>query len=751
MDARRWLNAVGGGVKTSFVENRSILSFDEYVHAFFDAPRRQARSAGQYLRDVIEHFGAKDLDTPVGRFRRWNLFDLAFEPDGPALRVAGQEDVQAAIVRALGNFVRAGRVNRLLLLHGPNGSAKSSIVNALFRAMEAYSRTAEGALYRFNWVFPSERKLKGGGAVGFGPRGDTGELGSWAHLEGDAIDARLACPMRDHPLFLVPKPERRQLLEERCRPSAREGAQDEDFVLSDYLLDGELCHYCRSIHDALLSAYHGDWLKVLRHVQVERFYVSSRYQEAAVTVEPQLSVDAAYRQVTADRSAAALPPALHAVALYEPHGPLVSANRGLIEYSDLLKRPLEHFKYLLGTSETGRVSLESLLLHLDVVLVASSNEKQLAAFKESPDFPSFRGRLELVRVPYIRRLSVEKEIYERQITAATVGKHVAPHATEVAALWGVLTRLKRPIPDRYSGEVRELVQDLAPLDKLRLYDKGAAPDRLSLAQAKELRAHAGDLYRESDVYPNYEGRSGASAREIKTALFNAAQAPEYRCLTPLAVLAELEALCRDKSVHDFLQQEVVDGYHDHEEFVRVAEAEYLDAIDEEIRDSMGLVPESQYRDLFGRYVTMVSHWVKGEKLQDRVTGVYAPPDEARMVEFEKIVMPTGDDRGNYRRGLISAVGAYRLDHPDAKEIDYLAIFPDLFRRLREHYFEERRRQLRRSREDVLRYLSDEREHLDPKAKRQVEETLRAMRERYGYCEHCAQDAILFLMRRRYED
>ncbi len=123
---------------------------------------------------------------------------------------------------------------------------------------------------------------------------------------------------------------------------------------------------------------------------------------------------------------------------------------------------------------------------------------------------------------------------------------------------------------------------------------------------RSLRKHAPDLYRESDVYPNYEGRSGASAREIKTALFNAAQNPNARCLTPLAVLEELDALCRDKSVHDFLQQEVVDGYHDHEEFVRVVEADYLDSIDEEIRDSMGLVSEAQYRELFGRYVTLVS-------------------------------------------------------------------------------------------------------------------------------------------------
>jgi hypothetical protein len=31
----------------------------------------------------------------------------------------------------------------------------------------------------------------------------------------------------------------------------------------------------------------------------------------------------------------------------------------------------------------------------------------------------------------------------------------------------------------------------------------------------------------------------------------------------------------------------------------------------------------------------------------------------------------------------------------------------------------------------------------------VEDTLKAMAQRYGYCEHCAKDAILFVMRERY--
>jgi predicted Ser/Thr protein kinase len=583
--------------------------------------------------------------------------------------------------------------------------------------------------------------------------GGGGDLESYAHLEGDAIDARLACPVKDHPLFLVPRPERRRMLERLCRPASGAEASERDFVLSDYVADGDLCHFCQPIYGALLAANHGDWLKVLRHVQVERFYVSSRYQQAAVTVEPQLTADVAFRQITADRTLLSLPPVLHALSLHEAAGPLVAASRGILEYSDLLKRHPDTWKYLLGLGETGRVAVGGFLLHLDAVLVASANEQQLAAFREGApaEFQSWKGRMELVRVPYLRRSSVERRIYDQQITPATVGRHVAPHATEIAALWAVLTRLDRPQPELYPDPVRAMVAELSPLEKLRLYDGAEAPDRLGLAKARELKKHLEALYRENENTPRYEGRTGASARELKTALMNAAQSPHYRCLTPMAVVEELEAICRERAVHDFLQQEPVDGYHDHEEFVRVAEAEVLDRLDEEIRDSMGLVTEGQYRELFGRYITQVSSWVKGEKVRNRVTGEYEKPDEGRMEEMERILMPEREDRSSYRRSLISNIGAYRLDHPDEQgEIDFALVFPDLFRRLREHYYEERKRQLRLAKENLLRWLSDERGQVDEKTRREVERTIVTLRERHGYCEHCAEDAVRFLLRRRYD-
>lgn len=738
MDARRFLQDVGSTVSGEFAKNRTLLSFEEYLQLFGSTPQQQVRNAAQYLKDAIDSFGTEMVPHPTGPIRRFKIFDAP--PEGHDVRVAGQEEVQNAIYRLIGNFVRAGRINKLILLHGPNGSAKSSIVEALKRGLEQYSQTPEGALYSFNWVFPNEKLVKG--SIGFGgEKSSGGSLASFAHLDADDIAVRIGSPLREHPLFLIPREDRRKLLKDAF------GAKS-DAVIPTYLLEGELSSTSRKIFDALLASYGGDWLKVLRHVQVERFYVSRRYQVGTFTIEPQMSVDAAYHQVSADRTQANLPPALHSIALFQPSGPLVSANRGLIEYSDLLKRPLEAFKYLLGFSETQEVPLEHMILQLDEVLIASSNEKHLAAFKELPDFASFKGRIELIRVPYLRRWQVEREIYDAQVTPKTVGRHVAPHATRVAALWSVLTRLKKPIPDRYPQEVRVLVERLSPIEKLKLYQDGTTPDRLTVQQQKELRKLIGSLYEEADAYPNYEGRSGASAREIKTALFNAAQSTDHDSLHPLAVLKELTALTRDKSVYEWLQQEIVDGYHDHAEFIHVVENDYLDIIDREVRESMGLVSEQQYLELFEKYVQTVSAWVKGERVQNKHTGAQEKPDETRMTEFESFVMPRGENPPEFRRGLIGTIGGWRIDNPEGA-VDYAKIFPDLFKRLSDHFFEERKRQLKRNVENILKYVSNDRGTLSAKDIQQVQSTLAEMGTRFGYTEASARDAIVFLTRKRY--
>ncbi|RMH44003.1 MAG: serine protein kinase PrkA [Deltaproteobacteria bacterium] len=737
------LRAVGDAIREDFVKNKRVLSFAEYLDLCGQS-YRQLRSAPQYIKDCFDYFGADEIAFPRGTVRRFRLFDCPWA-DGRD-RLVGQEEVQNRVYRALKNFVNEGAANKLVLLHGPNGSAKTTLIRCIGRAMQHYSTLDEGALYRINWIFPAQKLSKSG--IGFGGGyDDVNARDTFAYLPDDMIDAKVVDELRDHPLFLIPPARRRDLLESIVE---RTGARDAGFVLSDYIQYGQLSAKNKAIYEALLASYQGDYLKVLRHVQVERFYIQHRYRCGYVTVEPQLAVDATERQVTADRSIAALPAALQTVALFEYGGELVGANRGLIEYSDLLKRPIEAYKYLLTTVERSTVSLQTATLYLDLVYLGTSNEIHLNAFKELPEFQSFKGRLDLIRVPYLLDYTQEEQIYAQKLREAASDRHVQPHCAYVAALWAVLTRMRKPLAERYPKQVADLVARLTPLQKAELYATGAVPDDYTVDQAKLLRAHLSDLWHESDAYPSYEGRTGASPREMQTVLFNAANSSTFDYVSVEAVLAEIEELTRQVSVYEFLKQEPLPGgYHDHAQFIEIARRKWLDRVDEEVRAALNLVEEGEYQRLFAKYVTHVTYWTRNEKVFNEATGRSEDPDEELMREVERTLEVTGP-ADEFRKDLIARIGAWSLDHRGQKA-DYEHIFPKEFRKLRDAYFRQRREIVGRAVRNVVAYLTDGDRVLDDEAKAAARDTIDALVRRFGYIEASARDAVRALAKARYAE
>lgn len=728
-----------------FRSERRVLSFDEYLDVFRANPQRHTRDAARYLRDLFDHYGTESVERPYGRFTRWKLFDLPWEPDGRREALVGHESIQAELYRALSNFARQGRVNRLVLLHGPNGSAKSTFVACLMRAMEDYSTRDEGALYRFCWVFPRGKVV--GGRIGFGSP-DGREEGprpgeSYAHLDESAIDAKVLCELRDHPLLVLPVSVRQALLRGALGAEATADLPVEHWK-------GGTCRKCQQVFAALLTAYRGDLRKVLAHVQVERWYVSRRYREGAVTLGPQMAVDARERQVTASRSLAALPPSLQNTALFEPSGELVDAAGGLIEYSDLLKRSLEAWKYLLLLIETGEVALETANLVPNVVMVGSSNEGHLDAFREHPEFPSFRGRLDLVRVPYLVDWTLERAIYDAQVLPG-VRRHVAPHSTEMAAVFAVLTRMRKPSPgDRASRALAALAQELTPIEKAELFASGRVPPRLNAEQAKDLRVGIETLYHESDGAAAYEGRIGASPREMRAVMLDAAQHPGYACLSPFAVLDRIADLCNRKAEFEWLRLDAAaGGYYDPKGFQKVLRERLLDALEDELRSASGLVDEARYVEMFERYVHHVSAQIKGERIRNKLTGRDDPPDETMLKDIERQLGATGAPE-EFRRNVISRLAAWAIDHPGEK-VPYTRLFPNYVQRLKEVFFQERRKQVVAHTKELLVLLAEGGASLDDEARKRANASLETLRARHGYCDRCAADAAAALLKDRYAD
>ena len=384
-----------------------VRSYWEFLAEVKAHPYRLLRSAAQYLRDMIESYGAEQVEVLGLKAVRHKLFD-GVPGDAEGQRVVGKELATAASDRVIRNFATGSRADKLVLMHGPNGSAKTTIADLLFKGLEDYSARPEGALYRFSWVFPKHEPGRAG--LGFGGRRGEGEdPESFAYLEPDDIASTVSSDMKTNPIYLVPREHRADFLRSICG-----GVPDFPHL---HILRGDMGTKSRAIYEALMTAYKGDWRRVMRHVRVERFNVSRRYRLAAVTIEPQGTVDADTRQVTADMNLHNLPPALQNLRLHEVGGDLVDANRGLVEYSDFLKRPLELNKYLLTTTEKGTVRMPNALAYIDLVMIGSANEKQLDAFKTDPNFTSFKARMELVTVPYLLEYEKEVEIYRDQMAA----------------------------------------------------------------------------------------------------------------------------------------------------------------------------------------------------------------------------------------------------------------------------------------------------------------------------------------------
>src|SRR5690606_12764555 len=116
-----------------------------------------------------------------------------------------------------------------------NGSAKTSTIESVAHAMQRYSETEEGAVYRFNWIFPTDKDsiphVKGEtGPIGFGSQASKGDLPvSYALLDDAQIASKIHSEFKDNPIYLVPMPQRENWL--RGILAAKEGIKPEDVTL----------------------------------------------------------------------------------------------------------------------------------------------------------------------------------------------------------------------------------------------------------------------------------------------------------------------------------------------------------------------------------------------------------------------------------------------------------------------------------------------------------------------------------------
>ncbi len=732
--------------KTEFVNQKNILTFEEYIELIMKKPRKLTRHSAQYLKEMIDSFGV--VEKTLGHGEKQRAFKV-FERKSRRSRapIVGQESAHENIYGVLEQFVRQGRVDKLILLHGPNGSSKSSTADALAAGLEEYSKTDDGAVYRFNWIFPTDKVGYDGlgddgqsKRIGFGFDGRQNYSGrSFAHLPDEQVMSKIVSELKENPIFLLPVSERILLFKAALKKS--EGVEIADGDVPRHLEEGAIGSKSKRIFDALMSAYEGDLSQVLRHVQVERFFFSARYRTGIATVEPQMHMDAQDRQLTLDRSVQNLPTVLQNIRIFEPSGELIDANRGVIEYSDLLKRPVDAFKYLLTSIENMSLNLSSGVADLDLIMMASANEKHLDAFKSSPDWPSFKGRFELVRVPYLLSAKLEQKIYEPDVEIIECTKKMGPHALEMLARWSVLTRFKQPDTEAYAPQFRSLVARLSPYDKLAIFDGEELGTEFSEQEKSDLKKLAGEIYAEGQKSFAYEGRFGASPREIKMMLYFAAQNANRDSVSALSIFEEIGALVSDRSVYEFLQFEPSHGYHDVEAFAQHIRVEYSRRFLREFYSSMGLFDEKQYVLAMEKYLKQLVAYVTGEKIYNDITHRNETPDENMMTEIETLMGLTGE-RKEIRENVMAKVASWKVEQK-AQKLEIAQLFSTELKTIEKNIYLGRQDYIQRIGEALLSFDSEDYNKLSSEILQACEKTFGALESKFGYTRKNAWESYVF--------
>ena len=156
------------------------------------------------------------------------------------------------------------------------------------------------------------------------------------------------------------------------------------------------------------------------------------------------------------------------------------ANRGIIEFVEVLKLDVAFLYDLLGASQEHRIKPKKFAqTDIDEVIIGHTNEPEYRRLQNNEFMEALRDRTVKIDVPYVTTLANEQKIYEKDYNKRTVrGKHIAPHTIEMAAMWAVLTRLEEP---KHAGLTR--------LQKLKLYNGKTLPG-FTEENIKELREQA---------------------------------------------------------------------------------------------------------------------------------------------------------------------------------------------------------------------------------------------------------------------
>ncbi|WP_020615999.1 PrkA family serine protein kinase [Paenibacillus daejeonensis] len=530
---------------------------------------------------------------------------------------------------------------RILLLMGPVSGGKSTIVTMLKKGLERFSRTEKGAVYA----------IKG-------------------------------CPMHEEPLHLIPHELR--------------GDVEKELGVR---IEGNLCPSCQM---RLRTEYGGR----IEDVLVERVQISEDNRVGIGTFSPSdpKSQDIADLTGSIDFSTITEFGSESDPRAYRFDGELNKANRGLMEFQEMLKCDEKFLWNLLSLTQEGNFKAGRFaLISADELIIAHTNETEYKSFISNKKNEALQSRMIVMPIPYNLKVSEEEKIYSKLIQQSDMKHiHIAPHSLRSAAIFSILTRLK---------DSKKQGMDL--VKKMRMYD-GEEVEGFKEADLKEMQNEYTD-----------EGMSGIDPRYVINRISSALIKQDLQCINALDVL---RALKDGLDQHPSITKEEREKYLN---YISVARKEYDNLAKKEIQKAFVYSFEESARTLFENYLDNIEAFCNWAKIKDLLTGEEMDPDERLMRSIEEQIGISENAKKAFREEILIRISSYSRK---GKRFDYAS-----HDRLREAI----EKKLFTDLKDIVKITTSTKTPDELQLKRINEVTKRLMDD-HGYCPVCANELLRYV-------
>jgi len=655
------------------------ISFDEYLDKCYANPKL-VRNSFQRIYDMIVSEGTNELE----RYRK-KVVTYKFFENHPQIKIFGIEEQLEALVShfkgAAGGF---GPEKRILLLCGPVGSSKSTILRLIKRGLEAYSRIDDGALYTFKWV-----NLPAG-------------------AEGIYTSDNCCCPMNEEPLKLIPIEIRKKILTDLNKILRDKASDKEKSTVYNLHVDGELDPKCKFFYEKLLEQYKGDWSKVIaNHIVVKRMHYSETNRVGIASFQPKDEKNQDSTELTGDINFALLPTfgSDSDPRTFSFDGEFQVANRGIIEFIEMLKLEVAFLYDLLGASQEQSVKPKKFAqISIDEAIVGHTNIPEYEKLKNNQYMEALKDRTVKIEIPYLLEWQNELKVLEQDYNSEKIAQHIAPHTLEIAALFAVLTRLDEDKDSKISL-----------VEKAELYDGKMLPG-WTIDRVKELK----------EKNPQ-EGISGLSARYIQDKI-SSTLSSRHDYINPFMVLNALKSGLESHSL--ITNKDIVRKYQN---CITLTTKKLDDILKHEVQKALVGDEEAIVR-LCSNYIDNLMAYINKSKITNKITGREESPDEKLMRSIEsKIDVPeaTCDD---FRRMIAAFIGDLAIKQKifrwDSNALLKKALEAKLFEDTKDHI--------------KISAFSSGASTVDADVQKKIDAVKQRLVEKYGYNEQSATDVLEYV-------